>query len=176
MIPRRRIAARRNPGLWAGRALRARALQLPVAARLTRQGTRGSRPLPGCSCRQRSAVRGRYAARADVRQGAQAASDDGGRAAGEPGAQAQSESPSCNDGAQNGSETAEDCGGTCPGKCADGQQCNTGTDCQNGVCTDGSCQSPTYADSVPNGSETVSIAPVVDLRRRSIALSALGRF
>jgi len=61
---------------------------------------------------------------------------------------------SCNDGVQNGSESAEDCGGDqCPG-CADGSACGAATDCASEVCgPTGTCSAPTCADGVRNGDE-----------------------
>ena len=42
--------------------------------------------------------------------------------------------PACDDGLQNGDETAIDCGGgTCPG-CPVGTGCTAGSDCASGVC------------------------------------------
>ncbi len=59
----------------------------------------------------------------------------------------------CTDGVKNGSETAVDCGGSCP-PCADGSACATGADCSNDVCTGGLCAAPSCADGAKNGSET----------------------
>ncbi len=47
--------------------------------------------------------------------------------------------PSCDDGQQNGTETDVDCGGDCPEKCADGEGCNEGSDCQSNSCQDNIC-------------------------------------
>jgi hypothetical protein len=45
----------------------------------------------------------------------------------------------CNDKIRNGAETDVDCGGaTCAG-CARGLMCKAGTDCMQGVCTNGTC-------------------------------------
>ncbi|MFT3769537.1 MAG: MopE-related protein [Minicystis sp.] len=63
--------------------------------------------------------------------------------------------PLCNDGVQNGAETAVDCGGTCA-PCAAGQACNVASDCQSGVCSGGTCAAPSCADSVKNGTETAA--------------------
>ncbi len=46
--------------------------------------------------------------------------------------------PSCSDGAQNGSETDVDCGGSCSG-CGEGQSCSTDADCAAGGCESGAC-------------------------------------
>ncbi|MDY0063074.1 MAG: hypothetical protein RBU45_24925 [Myxococcota bacterium] len=64
--------------------------------------------------------------------------------------------PTCNDGVQNGTETGEDCGGPClpAKKCADLLGCQTGADCQSGVCTEFICLVPSCDDEVKNGSET----------------------
>jgi hypothetical protein len=56
------------------------------------------------------------------------------------------------DGVKNGSETAVDCGGSCP-RCADGAACGLAADCQSGVCTGGLCQAPSCSDGVKNGGE-----------------------
>src|SRR5262249_27765003 len=45
---------------------------------------------------------------------------------------------SCTDGVQNGSETAVDCGGACPG-CDVGMPCTVNTDCRSGHCAQGTC-------------------------------------
>jgi hypothetical protein len=63
--------------------------------------------------------------------------------------------PICNDGVQNGAETAVDCGGSCS-PCAVGQTCNLGADCQSGVCQGGVCAAPTCVDAVANGAETAT--------------------
>lgn len=61
---------------------------------------------------------------------------------------------SCLDGAKNGSETDEDCGGVdCP-KCADGDDCTSSSDCQSNVCTNSQCQIPACDDTAKNGSES----------------------
>lgn len=50
--------------------------------------------------------------------------------------------PSCSDGARNGTETGLDCGGpSCP-DCPPGQGCSNGGDCTSGICTGGICQPP----------------------------------
>ncbi len=46
----------------------------------------------------------------------------------------------CDDGAQNGTETDTDCGGSCATKCADGAGCALPSDCVSGVCTNGACE------------------------------------
>jgi hypothetical protein len=50
--------------------------------------------------------------------------------------------PTCTDGLQNGNETDIDCGGPCA-KCAIGDGCSVGADCQSGLCSAGICQAPT---------------------------------
>lgn len=62
----------------------------------------------------------------------------------------------CNDNQQNGSETGEDCGGTCPTKCPDGTGCKVGGDCDSKVCDPQSlvCKAPTCSDGAQNGNET----------------------
>jgi Ca2+-binding RTX toxin-like protein len=47
---------------------------------------------------------------------------------------------SCTNGALDGTETALDCGGGCPG-CSTGQSCVSGGDCLSGVCSGNACQS-----------------------------------
>jgi len=62
--------------------------------------------------------------------------------------------PTCSDGIQNGAETDVDCGGgTCP-TCPDGGGCQTGSDCDSGVCVDGVCQPASCTDGIRNGAET----------------------
>ncbi|MBU6161168.1 MAG: lamin tail domain-containing protein, partial [Myxococcales bacterium] len=46
----------------------------------------------------------------------------------------------CGDGLLNGTETALDCGGLCPSKCANGLTCSVGGDCVSGVCRTGTCR------------------------------------
>jgi hypothetical protein len=66
--------------------------------------------------------------------------------------------PTCNDGHQNGTESATDCGGFevgCPG-CPAGGGCGANDDCLSGVCGGGvpkTCQPPTCTDAVQNGDE-----------------------
>jgi hypothetical protein len=70
----------------------------------------------------------------------------------------------CVDGVKNGTESAIDCGGSCP-PCADGLACASGADCANDVCAAGLCAAPSCADGARNGVETgldcggVSCAP-----------------
>jgi Lectin C-type domain len=47
--------------------------------------------------------------------------------------------PRCDDGKQNGNETAADCGGSCSG-CANGMHCSVSGDCLSKTCTNNSCQ------------------------------------
>jgi hypothetical protein len=62
--------------------------------------------------------------------------------------------PSCNDGVKNGSETAVDCGGSCPG-CDDGDPCLVDGDCLSDLCTAKICTpQPTCSDNLKNGGET----------------------
>ncbi|HEY8515334.1 MAG TPA: hypothetical protein VIS07_07465 [Candidatus Binatia bacterium] len=62
----------------------------------------------------------------------------------------------CADGVKNGSESGIDCGGSSPFcvRCADGQTCNTASDCASGICSGGVCQAPSCSDGLQNGSET----------------------
>ena len=66
--------------------------------------------------------------------------------------------PTCTDGAKNGSETDLDCGGaSCDGTghtCGTGKVCGVAADCTSGVCTGGICQAAACNDNVLNGSET----------------------
>ncbi|HEU4583822.1 MAG TPA: hypothetical protein VFS67_36445 [Polyangiaceae bacterium] len=61
--------------------------------------------------------------------------------------------PSCQDGLQNGTESAVDCGGSCAG-CGAGGACHADGDCASGVCRDGSCATPSCDDLVRNQDET----------------------
>jgi hypothetical protein len=59
-------------------------------------------------------------------------------------------------GAQNGSETDEDCGGdpqACPDKCAVGQGCLTNEDCLSLECDGATCQPPLCGDGMLTGAE-----------------------
>lgn len=62
--------------------------------------------------------------------------------------------PGCVDGAQNGTETAVDCGGADCAPCGDGLACQVPADCTSGSCVNLVCQAPTCFDQVPNGDET----------------------
>jgi len=59
----------------------------------------------------------------------------------------------CSNGLKDGTETDVDCGGSCP-KCANGKNCNIGSDCQSGVCVGGVCHVPSCTDGIKDGSET----------------------
>ncbi|HVZ31685.1 MAG TPA: hypothetical protein VG963_04620, partial [Polyangiaceae bacterium] len=61
--------------------------------------------------------------------------------------------PSCQDGLQNGNETAVDCGGACAG-CAAGSACGGDSDCATGICRDGACDAASCDDLVRNQDET----------------------
>lgn len=62
--------------------------------------------------------------------------------------------PPCEDGVRNGRETDIDCGGPdCPKRCAPGQRCATGSDCESGVCERGTCAQPSCWDGARNGGE-----------------------
>jgi hypothetical protein len=50
---------------------------------------------------------------------------------------------SCADGVQNGDESGEDCGGSCP-KCPGGESCTVGTECESGTCDTGVCTEPEF--------------------------------
>ncbi len=61
--------------------------------------------------------------------------------------------PGCENRAQDGAETAVDCGGGCKG-CRAGQPCAGPVDCESKVCGgDSLCASPTCTDGVRNGDE-----------------------
>jgi hypothetical protein len=62
----------------------------------------------------------------------------------------------CGDSLKDGTETDVDCGGTCPGKCADAKGCLVGTDCASGICdaVTKTCTAPSCTDTVRNGAET----------------------
>lgn len=61
--------------------------------------------------------------------------------------------PSCTDKVKNGTETDQDCGGSC-GACADGLACTASAGCQSGVCSAGRCVQASCTDKAKNGSET----------------------
>jgi hypothetical protein len=60
----------------------------------------------------------------------------------------------CINGVKDGTETAIDCGGSCPTKCADGQACVANSDCANGFCDANKCAAASCTDGVLNGSES----------------------
>jgi hypothetical protein len=59
---------------------------------------------------------------------------------------------SCNDSAQNGQETDEDCGGPICPSCASGLGCVLDSDCMSGLCPAGTCL-PSCVDGEQNGGE-----------------------
>jgi hypothetical protein len=54
---------------------------------------------------------------------------------------------------KNAAEADVDCGGLCDA-CPPGRDCQTDTDCAEGVCSEAFCQVPTCTDKVRNGNET----------------------
>jgi hypothetical protein len=77
-----------------------------------------------------------------------------GNAGGDGGMPDGSATDTCDDDAKNGSETDTDCGGPC-GPCADGDNCLSADDCQNGYCSGlFECASPACDDGDQNGTET----------------------
>lgn len=58
------------------------------------------------------------------------------------------------DGVKNGTETDVDCGGATGVTCADHKQCKVAGDCASGVCSGGTCASPSGNDGVKNGDES----------------------
>ena len=61
--------------------------------------------------------------------------------------------PQCDDQIRNGSETDIDCGGSC-GPCQLGRSCDGDTDCDNGICPDGTCAPLPCANGIKDGAET----------------------
>jgi hypothetical protein len=59
----------------------------------------------------------------------------------------------CRDGLHNGNETDKDCGGACL-RCQPGKHCQGATDCISGICSGGSCATPSCRDGVKNGDES----------------------
>jgi hypothetical protein len=68
------------------------------------------------------------------------------------------QAPTCVDQVQNGTETDLDCGGAAcradGALCVPGQDCGDASDCDSGVCTNGTCAAPACDDGVLNGGET----------------------
>lgn len=61
---------------------------------------------------------------------------------------------SCQDRVKNAAETDIDCGGDqCP-ECPRGGVCESGSDCEDGVCVGDVCQAPSCDDGLENGEET----------------------
>jgi hypothetical protein len=62
---------------------------------------------------------------------------------------------SCSDGVQDQGETDVDCGGltSCP-RCAVGENCSAGSDCQTSSCMGGQCVAASCTDTIKNGNET----------------------
>jgi hypothetical protein len=67
-----------------------------------------------------------------------------------------STTPTCFDGVKNGTETGADCGGPCNVRCTVGAGCQSGHDCQSGVCSGRTqqCLAATCHDGYQNGTET----------------------
>lgn len=61
---------------------------------------------------------------------------------------------SCTNGAQDGEETAPDCGGAMCAPCADGLGCALPRDCRSAVCDASRCAVPSCADGARNAAET----------------------
>ena len=72
-------------------------------------------------------------------------------------------------------ETDVDCGGPCAKKCTNGQQCAGGSDCMQGVCTNGFCQTASCNDGIRNGDETDRTAGIVRRVRRRKDVRRGGR-
>ncbi len=64
------------------------------------------------------------------------------------------QAPTCNDGAENGSETGLNCGGPECDPCDNGGGCELPRDCESGVCVGQSCEAADCDDGVQNGNET----------------------
>jgi hypothetical protein len=63
------------------------------------------------------------------------------------------QAPSCDDGVQNGNETATDCGAAPCGRCAEGAPCTRGGQCASNVCAAGVC-AELCDDGARNGNES----------------------
>ena len=62
--------------------------------------------------------------------------------------------PTCDDGAADGQETGNDCGGPDCGPCPAGEGCFFFFDCIDLNCGGGVCQAPTCGDGIQNGDES----------------------
>jgi len=62
--------------------------------------------------------------------------------------------PHCDDGIHDGSETDIDCGGSCARRCTIGFACDSGADCQSGVCASGRCVPQPCFNGVQDNAET----------------------
>jgi hypothetical protein len=65
------------------------------------------------------------------------------------------QAPSCNDGVQNGNETATDCGAAPCGTCGVGSPCTQAGQCASNVCAANAC-AELCADGVPSGDESAA--------------------
>jgi formylglycine-generating enzyme required for sulfatase activity len=81
----------------------------------------------------------------------EAGADDSGGSSGGPSAVAAAKAT---DGVKSGDETDVDCGGSSPKKCAIGQGCKVGADCETASCKAGTCAAPGPDDGAKNGDET----------------------
>lgn len=59
----------------------------------------------------------------------------------------------CDDGVQNGTESDQDCGGSCD-PCPNGADCSSGSDCASMSCDNGTCVAASCNDGIHNGQET----------------------
>ena len=66
------------------------------------------------------------------------------------------QSPTCNDGVENGTERAVDCGGGCLTGCGTGTACEVNTDCESGHCKDELC-TPVACPDEPGVAEMVAL-------------------
>jgi uncharacterized protein (AIM24 family) len=60
----------------------------------------------------------------------------------------------CSNGAQDGSETDVDCGGSSCAPCGPGKGCADGSDCASALCNNGTCLAAACDDKIKNGDET----------------------
>jgi len=63
--------------------------------------------------------------------------------------------PACDDALLSGDESDLDCGGSCPNKCADGQNCNVPADCGSGACLMNQCAPPQTCKDLLAGDPTL---------------------
>jgi hypothetical protein len=84
-------------------------------------------------------------------------------------------SPTCTDGAKNGSETDVDCGGSC-GRCNVGKTCTSRDDCTTAYCNSGTCAEWSNPTDCGLDSDGSNCATRINAQNQKICTKINGRF